>query len=167
MIGSPARCPASNDSCKASPMCPVHRSPSHPNGSCGLPSTCCCCCCAPPWLQTAHKSSRKPGSSNPGWGLSDNMTKIMTHSGQPDEASLKAHRSIVWAVAPRPNTADSIIRHRYDDPKSQAQPAQVRNMNTTEASCTTFLSVGLGLLVANMIACCAEVHALYIALDFE
>jgi hypothetical protein len=64
--------------------------------------------------------------NNPGWGLSDNMTKIMSHSCQPDEASLRANRSLVWAVAPRPNTADSIIRHRYDDPRASPEPAKVR-----------------------------------------
>lgn len=72
-----------------------------------------------------HRPFKGHGVNNPGWGLSDNMTKIMSHSAQPDEPSLRASRSLVWAVAPRPNTADSIIRHRYDDPKTVAEPAKV------------------------------------------
>jgi hypothetical protein len=70
--------------------------------------------------------------NNPGWGLSDNMTKIMSHSGQPDEASLRASKSLVWAVAPRPNTCDRIIRHRYDDPKTAAEPAKVSSCSNTQ-----------------------------------
>jgi hypothetical protein len=73
-----------------------------------------------------HKPWKGHGVNNPGYGLSDNMTKIMSHSCQPDEASLRANKSLVWSVAPRPNTADSIIRHRYDDPKSVPEPAKVR-----------------------------------------
>jgi hypothetical protein len=63
------------------------------------------------------------------------MTKIISHSGEPDEASLAVSKSLVWAVAPRPNTCDSIIRHRYDDPKSPAEPAKVRKVASIQQSC--------------------------------
>jgi hypothetical protein len=75
------------------------------------------------------------GVNNPGWGLSDNMTKIMSHNCQPDEDSLRANRSLVWAVAPRPNTADSIIRHRYDDPSAVPEPAKVRTQHLDVCCC--------------------------------
>ncbi|KAF6262528.1 hypothetical protein COO60DRAFT_1495517 [Scenedesmus sp. NREL 46B-D3] len=81
-----------------------------------------------------HRPWRHHGVNNPGWGLSDNMTKIMSHSCQPDEASLRANKSLVWAVAPRPNTSDSIIRHRYDDPKTQAEPAKLGERTLTPTS---------------------------------
>ncbi|WIA09278.1 hypothetical protein OEZ85_008686 [Tetradesmus obliquus] len=81
-----------------------------------------------------HRPFKGHGVNNPGWGLSDNMTKIMSHSAQPDEPSLRASRSLVWAAAPRPNTADSIIRHRYDDPKTVAEPAKLGERTLTPAS---------------------------------
>lgn len=70
--------------------------------------------------ETVPRACRRPGSANPGRGLSGSLTAALS-GGQP--AACEA--SCAWQAVARPNTADSIIRHRWSNPETEAKPVQV------------------------------------------
>lgn len=74
---------------------------------------------------TPRRACRKAGEHNPGWGLSEHMTDMLSCDPEAKPTPALARE---WSLGPRPNTADSILRHRYDDPSLEAQPALVRKI---------------------------------------
>eukprot|EP00879_Flechtneria_rotunda_P004426 GHRR01004677.1.p1 GENE.GHRR01004677.1~~GHRR01004677.1.p1 ORF type:complete len:279 (+),score=63.20 GHRR01004677.1:274-1110(+) len=91
-------------------------------------------------VSVTFKQRRGTGAANPGRVLNAGMTKVVAFDeDSTKEDFFRPSQSFVWCVAPRPNTADNIIRHRMSDPNTEAKPAKLDALRTINPAIKTVI----------------------------
>ncbi|KAF8073042.1 hypothetical protein HT031_000703 [Scenedesmus sp. PABB004] len=103
-------------------------------------------------VSTERRPIRKAGEANPGWGIAEHMAKTLAFTGEAWEERRRSARRQVWTVAAEhaPNTADSIIRHRHDDPELDAEPAATGERVLTPALRKVNVAESRAVFLANL-----------------
>eukprot|EP00775_Hariotina_reticulata_P010357 gene10357-10515_t len=76
----------------------------------------------PAKVHLQHKACRRPGTANPGRGISGEMSETLAF--RPDE-QMRSQASRLWQAVGQPTLTDTVIRHRTSDPGTKAKPAQL------------------------------------------